>query len=257
MRLPLLCLIFFALALLPDLVDAQEAEPATRTPDAEKLHSKHLAAIGGLEALKKVKSIRMKGNVSIPQMNLVGQVLAYEVPPKRQYIETMLPNLGKTIQVMDGARGWVKTANGVRELAASQIAQQQLQAELQRGAKLADVFQSAKTRGLEHFEGADAYAVDVVSKEGQKMTLFYAKDSGLMSGISASIATANGPFSTTITTSDYRVTGPVKTAHASTIKMGPSEVRMVMSEVEINGEVPETLFAVPEELRKAKPSTKP
>lgn len=218
-------------------------------PSAEQLHAKHVKAIGGVDGLKKVKSLQMKGVVSSAQLNGQGSFMAYEVPPTKQYIETTLPVVGKTVQVFSGKKGWTVSPVGTFALPPEQVAQQQLQASLQRGGKLAEVFQSAKTSGLEKFSQQEAYAVNVVAKNKQTMTLFYSKKSGLMLGMKMEVAIQNQKATTVVTTGDYRQTGPIKTAHLSTFSMGPSVVKMQITDVKINAKVPEELFSPPANLK--------
>ena len=52
---------------------AQKAAPLT----AEQVLDRHVAALGGREALSKVTSIVMKGRLEIPNQNLKGTVVSY------------------------------------------------------------------------------------------------------------------------------------------------------------------------------------
>jgi zinc protease len=94
---------------------------ATQTPDevekAKILVAKAVAAKGGLDTLRAVKTIVVKQMLTNPDMegDPGFQTTTFIQYPNRFRTETRSPEGGMNVQVFDGARVWGKDQRGVRE----------------------------------------------------------------------------------------------------------------------------------------------
>ncbi len=106
---------------------APQANPATETNAARALLEKVIAAKGGLETLRAVKSIKavtreeMTPPADRPAMRpRAADVTTYLEYPNRVRVETRVEGT-RLLQVFDGPRGWVKEPNGTRTVPAEGI----------------------------------------------------------------------------------------------------------------------------------------
>jgi len=73
LKLTLLSIIAFAFSAL----NAQTGDAASKTPTAEEIITKHIDAVGGIDAWRKITSIRMEGSLMVQgaEVSVVGTVL--------------------------------------------------------------------------------------------------------------------------------------------------------------------------------------
>jgi len=110
---------------------SQNPEPRTQNPapgtqndarasasgDARELIERAIAAKGGLERLRAIKSISAvtEAQMTTPEGTVSAQTTTYLEYPDRMRVETKLPE-GEIVQTFDGARAWVKDRMGVHEV---------------------------------------------------------------------------------------------------------------------------------------------
>lgn len=89
---------------------------------------------------------------------------------------------------------------------------------------------NAEVVGLFEFEGTPCWQVKVDGVGGMPTSNFYARDTGLMRGISMSAATPMGDLPVILVMDDYRDFGDVKVSARSTTKvMGQTQVMTIDS----------------------------
>jgi len=93
---------FFALGLLTFAAPAAAQE--TISPD--ELIEKHIAALGGREALEKVKSMVMTGSFELPAMGASGTINVYAKAPNKRVAVINVDGFGEIYQGFDGERGF-------------------------------------------------------------------------------------------------------------------------------------------------------
>ena len=97
----------------------QNPAPSTQNPsgDARELIDRAIAAKGGLERLRAIKSITAvtEAQMSAPEGTISAQTTTYLEYPDRMRVETKLPE-GDIVQTFDGTRAWVKDRMGIHEI---------------------------------------------------------------------------------------------------------------------------------------------
>src|SRR5262245_47537198 len=83
-------------------VGATATMHSQQLPKAEEIFAKHVAAIGGKDAIMKVSSIKTTMTMSIPAMGLVAPMENLTAAPNRLYSKTSLPGMGDVLQGFDG-----------------------------------------------------------------------------------------------------------------------------------------------------------
>jgi zinc protease len=97
----------------------QNLAPGTQNPssDARDLIDRAIAAKGGLERLRAIKSITAvtEAQMTTPEGTISAQTTTYLEYPDRMRVETKLPE-GDIVQTFDGTRAWVKDRMGIHEV---------------------------------------------------------------------------------------------------------------------------------------------
>ena len=85
--------------------------------DARELIDRAIAAKGGLERLRAIKSITAvtEAQMTAPEGTISAQTTTYLEYPDRMRVETKLPE-GDIVQTFDGTRAWVKDRMGIHEI---------------------------------------------------------------------------------------------------------------------------------------------
>jgi hypothetical protein len=94
-----------------------QSDAGGRNPGAQALLEKVIAAKGGLDALRGVRSITAttRADTETPSGRINVETTTFLQYPNRVRVETKLP--GETIvQVYDGSRAWVRDAHGIHDV---------------------------------------------------------------------------------------------------------------------------------------------
>src|SRR5262249_16636549 len=131
-----------ATSLLPPLAapffaSTPASEPAL--PTVDQVLERYIRALGGEQALSKVKTRKRSGEVQVA--GLRGTFEIYEAAPNKQLLAGSLPPpAGSVTQAFDGSIGWVKNQNGVFEMSGAGLAQTKQEANFDVDIKLREQF---------------------------------------------------------------------------------------------------------------------
>ena len=89
----------------PPAAKSQDARPA-QLPSARTILDKHLAAIGGRQAVLSHKSTHATGTLSMPAAGVTGAVDIYGAHPNRTLLKVSLGGVGEVLEGFDGTHGW-------------------------------------------------------------------------------------------------------------------------------------------------------
>jgi len=136
------------------------------------------------------------------------------------------------------------------------------EADLQSDLNWRKYYESPKCVAVEAFGGQDCYKIvadqpkdsAADQPEDSPVTLFYAKDSGLLIGIEF-VGEDGGTASMVL--SDYRETDEVKRPHLTTISTGRFDIAIRLDSIEYNTEIPDEQFELPDEIKAMLPPDKP
>jgi carboxyl-terminal processing protease len=98
----------------PPEVKGNGAGPAPKghefvsTPEAERVMERHIQAVGGREALARLKTRVSRGTSTLPMQSMSGRVVIYEQAPDRRSMEINVQHMGVVQFAYDGARGWMQ-----------------------------------------------------------------------------------------------------------------------------------------------------
>lgn len=197
----------------------------------------YLAAIGGIENLKEIKS-----EEAISSMTVSGMTL--QVTQKK-----MIPNLENTTMSMggntmlrtlfDGSKGFQEQMGTKKEFTSEEVAQKKARTSLteQLDYILNPAFKLAVT-GFQKIGDSQAYQVSVTDPTGKKSTEYYDTKSGLLVKSESSVTSGTNTVNTSIEVGDYRKIGKILIPYKQTISLssaaGTQTIEMIVKEAKIN-----------------------
>lgn len=208
--------------------------PAAELPSGEELFKRHVAALGGEEALRAEKNRVTKGRIQLKGQPNSGQVTILRVAPNRMYSMLDLPGTVTVETWFDGERGWVRDSNsGVRALSGDSLADTKRSADILGEANYKERYTDIRTTGREKFEGKDVYAVEAMIPGGGKRVIYFDGDTGLLAGMR--VPSPKGPEQdVVIAMYDYKVFGAVKQPTRIVQRAGTSETVTTFSSIDAN-----------------------
>ncbi|MBU3729460.1 MAG: hypothetical protein FGM37_09490 [Phycisphaerales bacterium] len=218
-------------------------------PSARDIFARHVDATGGAAAWESKKSMTSTGAIEIPAVQMKGTMKMSAMEPDRVVVESELPGIGTTAQGFDGSVGWsIDPMRGPALMDAKQVAQIKRDGNFRKDLALSQDPGNAEVVGLFEFEGAPCWQVKVDGIGGMPMSSFYARDTGLLRGVSMSAATPMGELPVILVMDEYRDFGDVKVSARSTTKvMGQTQV-MTLNAVDWNAAT-DADFALPAPIR--------
>ena len=219
---------------------------AQTLPPASSVLEDYVQAVGGRAALEKVQNRVVHATITVPAQGLSMTSLTYTDDSGRSYTRIESPLFGKIESGVNGETVWsVHPMAGARLLTGAEA---KLQASISRLDQLADWktgFDAVETVGTETVEGAPCYRV-VAQIEGVPNQVFYFDQaSKLLVKMGLTAETPQGPVTVDSFIGDYRDVDGVKLPFRTrTVQLG-QEILSVTDSVKQNGEIPDTVFAVP------------
>jgi hypothetical protein len=221
---------------------------AMAAPSAQDVIDKYIAATGGKDAISAQKTQVRKGEFNLVDMGMAAGLEMYNAPPNFKN-RINVEGMGEVTQGITGDVVWqlhfMEGDSILEGDAASAIRQQ---AEFEPLLNWSNYYESADYDGEEDGN----HKIKLVAKgSGAESTMYFSADSGLL--VKSDGMGLDGSPATTLY-SDYKdIGGGVKAAHKMEIAGGMS-VEMVFATIEVNVDVPEETFALPDSIQSQLPA---
>lgn len=235
-RLGVMALAIAALAVTPVFADGHEATDVI---------GKHVEAIGGVDAVKSIESLKTTGTFSIVDMGLVLPNETYMAGGNFYSYTDVSAMGGNVLQgIKDGVVWESHFMNGDNILEGEQAAAVIRQSKVDALAYHDEWVKSAEITGEGDVDGEAATIVEITPNEGATSTYYFSKDSGLLLQIDGI-----GPdgMPTTTKLSEYKEVGGVKMPHQVNIQ-GMMSISITRDSVEANVDIPAEQFDYPESI---------
>ena len=217
----------------------------------DEIVAKNIEAKGGAEKIKAVKSVRTTGKMVMGSTGMEAPFVLLEKRPKQTRMEFTLQGM-TGIQAFDGKSAWmVMPFMGKKDpeiMPAEETKVMEEQSDMD--GPLVDwkaKGHKVELIGKEQVEGADAYKIKVTMKSGQIRYLYLDTESKLeiKSEIKRTVRGTEVEGETLF--GDYKDEGGLMMAHTieNGIKGSPQRQKMVLEKIELNADLPDSLFALP------------
>src|SRR5687768_3221740 len=199
--------LFAAITFLPALASAQNAS----LPAARDLVARHVAAIGGRDAVLRHPFFRAKGTLQMPAAGLNAEIEVSGAKPNLFLMKMTIPGMGEMLQGYDGTHGWA-----MDPMAGPRLIEGPELADLVNEAEFASVLrESANIESLETTEKVtlgteECYKVRVKWKNGQESFDCYSVTSGLLIGSFSTQESPMGKIESVTEFKEYRDFSGVK-----------------------------------------------
>lgn len=223
--------------------------PPAALPSARSLIDKHLAAIGGREALLSHSSTRATGTFSVPSSGMIGALELFAAKPNKSIVRIKIAGLGEVVEAYDGKHAWTTSAmTGPMLLEGKQLEDKKFDADYYQDLHEAGRYESMTTVELSEFDGRPCYKVRLVRKNAPEEFEFYDAKTGLKAG---RIATRESPMGTITVTSieaDYKKFGNLLLATPVKVSMMGVQQIITIDSVEYDT-VPPSVFEPPADIK--------
>lgn len=205
------------------------------TPAAEAIMERYIKAVGGRQALERLKNRVSKGACTYPFQGLTGKVVIYEEAPNKKSLELQVTNVGVMRVVFDGKRGWTQDSlMGFYEYKG------QLLSELRRD------FDFYKITKYKELYSEIIYKGTIDSSQGKVDIIEVAASDGFSDELHFDVKTGLLVYGGGTMLGDYRQVDDVKIPFLMTIPVAGLEVKIQLQSVTHNVTIGPEAFAEPQ-----------
>jgi len=222
---------------------------------AEQILDKNIEATGGKAAYEAQKSQIVAGDINLSAMGVKGTMITYSKGSKILVVMD-IPNLASSKQGFDGKTAWTQDSmNGLRKLEGAER-DTLIRSATNSSVNWKDFFKEVNLSGKEKVGDREAYVVVMTPKTGEPQKSYYDVETFMVLRTQTTTKSPQGTFESDMAFSDYRDEGGVKMAHKMNMKIGPTEVDITITKVQINAAIDDKKFEYPAPKPAAKPIKK-
>jgi hypothetical protein len=229
--------------------DTAKPAPPAALPSARSLVDRHLAAIGGREAVLSHSSTRATGSFSVASAGMSGGLEVFAAKPDKSIVRIKIAGVGEIVEAFNGKHGWTTSPmTGPMLLEGKQLDEKRFDADYYSDLHDASRYESMTTVELTEFDNRPCYKVRLVRKNASEDFEFYDVKTGLKAGRIATRETPMGTVTGTSVETDYKKFG--KLLLPTTVKnrlMGVEQV-ITIETVEYDAVSP-SVFEPPAEIK--------
>lgn len=213
----------------------------------DELIGKHMAAMGGREALEKVTSLVMTGTFELPAMGASGSITIYQKAPNKRLAVISIDGFGEILQGFDGELGFSVSPMGSIDMTGQMLEDAKRDAVLHPELRLKELYPKIEVKGKGKAGDRDAWIVVMTPEKGNPVTAYFDAETFLMLKNSGVRVTDQGEAEIESEFGDFReVPGTgIKAPHLIRQKMPIGEIILRITEIKPNTEIPGSKFAKP------------
>lgn len=216
---------------------------AEALPTVEQILDNYVRALGGREALLRVKARVFKGS----RVGADGVLVPEEVQqkaPNKLLITTSYPQIVFR-RGFDGALGWARDSQGGSDIGREELAELAREAEFHKEVRLRDLYAGLSVEGRAEVGEREAYVVAATTREGTTEKLFFDAQTGLLVRKYREMRLALGAFPTQTDYEDYREVDGVRVPFLIRWSIPGRTWGRKIAEVKTNVEIDDAAFSPP------------
>ena len=194
----------FGLILGTAFAAAPLAADDAETPSPAEIVARFVDALGGEEALRAHTSATTKGTFELAAMGMSGELTVYQMAPDKLVTLTSFPGMGESVQGYNGEIAWAEDPmQGARLVEGQMLDDVRRDARFYGELEYDETYPEQTAVGEVEWNGQTVVQLDLVDTAGNKSSQYFAKDSGLLVGMSATMTNEMGTADATFLFSDY------------------------------------------------------
>jgi predicted Zn-dependent peptidase len=209
---------------------------------AEQVIADYIKAIGGKDNIEKLKDISITSNATIQGMTLVFK--QQQKGDDKLAVQVLMNNNPMQRVIINGDKGKLEAPmQGVnKEFTKEELTAQKLEANLFPVLLYEKLGIKTKLTGMEKVDGKDAYMVEVELPNGQKVTHYFDKATGLRLKEVNNLQSPQGVITQTKTYSNYKEVNGVKFPYIVETVVGPQSIKAEVQHIEVNKNLSDDTF---------------
>ncbi|MGQ9918847.1 MAG: hypothetical protein ACUVS7_15670 [Bryobacteraceae bacterium] len=221
--------------------------PAQVSIALDELIEKHIAAVGGREALGKVTSTVMTGSFELPAMGASGTITIYAKAPNKRMTVINVDGFGEIFQGFDGERGFSVSPMGAIDMSGRMLEDMKRDSLLHPELRLKEIYPKIEIQGKGKAGEREAWIVVMTPDKGSPVTAYFDAETFLMLKTSAVRLTDQGEAEVETEFGDYREVADtgMKAPHLIKQKLPVGEIITRITEIKVNADIPDSRFAKP------------
>jgi photosynthetic reaction center cytochrome c subunit len=220
----------------------QEISATESLPSADQILDKYLAAVGGADALHKIKTRVQKGTVDAMGQQYPIEIYS-EAPEKRVSISH--PSFGESVTAFNGQAGWLTTPRGVHPLNTSEQQSARIDAQIYFPTRLRELYQEFKVLPSETIDGRATFLVTAKGASTPPLRLYFEQQTSLLLRMIRYTETPLGRNPLQLDYADYRDTNDLKIPYQWTLTRTNGSFTIRINSVQQNIPIDEKLFVMP------------
>jgi len=226
---------------MPPAHEHHEGEQAN-LQSADQILAKYLAAVGGADALFKIKTRIQKGTIDAMGEQYPVEVYS-EGPEKRVSISH--PSFGESVTAYNGQTGWLANPRGMHPMSAQEASAARVDAQLYFPARVHELFQEFHVKPGAAIAGHETYEVAAKGAGLPPLKLYFDQQSGLLLRLVRYAETPLGKNPTQIDYADYREADGVKMPFQWTLTRTNGSFTIRVTSIQQNAPIDEKIFVMP------------
>ena len=228
----------------PEHVHDDEDESHAGLPTPDLVLDKYLAAVGGAEAVNKIKTRVQKGRIDAAGTQYPAEVYS-EVPEKR--VSITHPSSGDSVTAFNGEVGWLSLPYGFHRMTSAEAEAARIDAQLHFPVRLRELYKEFHVRPGEEIGGRQTVLVSAKAMGKPDLRLYFDQENGLLLRLIRYAETPLGRNPTQIDYADFRIADGVKIPYKWTLMRPGGSFTIQIEQVQQNIPVDEKLFVMPSE----------
>ena len=234
--------ILSATAPTPHEAHEDEGTVQANLPTAQTMLAHYLTAVGGADALHKIKTRVQRGNIESFGEKYPIDIYS-EGPDKR--VSVSHPRSGESITAYNGQVGWLAMPRGFHKMTDAEQQSASIDAQLYLAARLPELYQDFHVHSGETINGRPTYMVSARGKNLPGLQLYFDQESGLLVRLIRYTETPLGRNPAQVDYADYRVTDGVTIPFQWTLTRPNGSFTIQIDAVKQNVPVDEKFFIMP------------
>jgi zinc protease len=225
-----------------------------QTPTVNSILEHYVNALGGRDAIQRMKTRIAKGTIEVTGVPAVGSAEAFAKAPNKYATVIQFPPVKQsdatipgfeTKRGFDGTTGWVSDPNGLRDVTGQELAAMKRDSDFYDALTIIQLYPKLTLQGTQNVATRPAYEIDADPGDGSLRRMYFDVESGLLVRNDEEMDTPNGRESTLSYIEDYRDVEGMK--HPFTVREihGDQTITVHIIQIIVNQPIEDATFVKP------------